>query len=404
MTRHQAGARHAPTNRIGGGRCLHRLCRGHDLTLALRHRRQRCRVRGTPRRLSEHVHLVGGRNRLTLFQSIDAGRDHRDANRTLEFRIEPGAEDDVRGFVHFLADAAGSEVNLMQRHVVCAGDVDQHTASTFDRRVVEQWIVDRGFGGFDRAIIARRFAGAHHRLAHLFHHRAYIGEVEIDQAGIDHQVGDATHARVQHVVGELERIRKRCAFVRDAEQILVGDNYEGIYVFLKLENALLGKLHAMDALELEGLRHDADRQNPLFLRRSRNHGRSARAGAAAHTGSDEHHVVTFEIALDLVDGFFGRDLADVRARAGAKAMGDGRPELYAMLGKRLLERLGVGVRDDELHALELAGNHVVDRIAAGAADANHRDARFAFARLRLEFDGHADLQVGDTFRFVSIRL
>jgi hypothetical protein len=46
-------------------------------------------------------------------------------------------------------------------------------------------------GGAQRALVAGGFAGPHHRLAHLAHDGADIGEVEIDEAFLDHQVGDA---------------------------------------------------------------------------------------------------------------------------------------------------------------------------------------------------------------------
>jgi hypothetical protein len=41
-----------------------------------------------------------------------------------------------------------------------------------------------------------RLARAHHRLAHLAHDGADVGEVEVDEARHDHQVGDAAHAHV----------------------------------------------------------------------------------------------------------------------------------------------------------------------------------------------------------------
>src|SRR5579875_2909939 len=76
--------------------------------------------------------------------------------------------------------------------------------------------------------------------------------------------------------------------------------------------------------------------------------RRAGAGAAAHAGSDEHHVGALERHHDLVERFFGGDLADIGPRPGAEAACDGDAELNAALGQRLLHRLGVGVADDEL--------------------------------------------------------
>ena len=72
--------------------------------------------------------------------------------------------------------------------------------------------------------VAGRLAGAHHRLAHLAHDGADVGEVEIDQAFLDHQVGDAGDAGIEHLVGHREGVGESGLFVGDAEQILVGDD------------------------------------------------------------------------------------------------------------------------------------------------------------------------------------
>jgi hypothetical protein len=84
-------------------------------------------------------------------------------------------------------------------------------------------------GGATRAI-ARCLARAHHRLAHLAHDGADVGEVEVDEAGHDHQIGDAAHAHVQHVVGHLEGVGEGRLLVGDAEQVLVGDDDQRVDV------------------------------------------------------------------------------------------------------------------------------------------------------------------------------
>ena len=76
------------------------------------------------------------------------------------------------------------------------------------------------------------FSGAHHRLAHAGHDRAHIGEVEIDEAFLDHEVGNAGDAGSQHVVSHGEGIGKGGLLVGDAEQILVRDDEQRIDVFL----------------------------------------------------------------------------------------------------------------------------------------------------------------------------
>ena len=68
--------------------------------------------------------------------------------------------------------------------------------------------------------------------------------------------------------------------------------------------------------------------------------------------------------------------------AGAQALRDRRAELDAAVGLGELELLGVGVGDDELHALQPGVDHVVDGVAAGAAHAEHDDAGLQFGGAR----------------------
>ena len=75
--------------------------------------------------------------------------------------------------------------------------------------------------------------------------------------------------------------------------------------------------------------------------------------------------------------------------AGAKAVGDLQPELDPPVRRRCVERLGIGVGDDEVDALDIGADHVRDRIAAGAADANDADPRTKFVDFRPdEIDAH----------------
>src|SRR4029077_4533985 len=96
------------------------------------------------------------------------------------------------------------------------------------------------------------------RLAHLTHHRTDVGEVEIDQAFLDHQVGDAGDAGIEHLVGHGEGVRECRLPVRYPEQILVGNDEQRVDAFLQLGNAAVGDPHTALALEMERLGHDAD--------------------------------------------------------------------------------------------------------------------------------------------------
>ena len=167
--------------------------------------------------------------------------------------------------VDLLADAGRSLVDLVEREVLAAGDRDQQAARALHRGVVDQRIGDRGLGGGERTLLARRLAGAHHRLAHLAHHGADVGEVEIDQAFLHHQVGDAGDARIEHLVGHREGVREGGLLVGDPEQVLVRDDEQCVDRLLQLDDALLGDPHAAHALELERLGDDADGEDADLL-------------------------------------------------------------------------------------------------------------------------------------------
>ena len=136
-----------------------------------------------------------------------------------------------------------------------------------------------------------------------------------------------------------------------------------------------GEAHAPLALEVERLGDDADREDADFARGLGDHRRGAGAGAAAHAGGDEHHVRSGEVIADLVDRLHGGGAADIGLRSGAEALGRLHAHLDDALGLGGGQRLGIGVGDHEVDPLQPGGDHVVDRIAARAADAEHRDPR-----------------------------
>jgi hypothetical protein len=131
----------------------------------------------------------------------------------------------------------GRFVDFEQLHVVAADDRDDHAARALHRHAIEQRVGDGAFGRFERAVRAIALARAHHRLAHFAHHRAHVGKVEVDEAGHDHQVGDRAHALLQHFVGQLERFLEGRFRLGDQEQVLVGDDDQGIDVLLQLLDA-----------------------------------------------------------------------------------------------------------------------------------------------------------------------
>ena len=262
------------------------------------------------------------------------------------------------------------------------------------RDVLEQRVGNGGLGRFDGAFLALGLTGSHHRLAHLAHHLADVGEIEIDQSRHHHEIGHAADPGIEHVVRHLEGFGEGRLLVGDPEQVLVGDDDQRIDILLQLIDPGFADPHAIQPFELERLGHDADGEDSLLPRGAGDHRRGAGPGAPPHAGGDEHHVGTLELFDDLIDRFLGGGAADVRARARAEALGDVAAQLDRPLGGGIGERLGIGVGDNEFDALQLAFDHVVDRVAAGAADADHGDTRLKIGLCprHAQIDRHVNLR------------
>jgi hypothetical protein len=105
----------------------------------------------------------------------------------------------------------------------------------------------------------------------------------------------------------------------------------------------------------------------------------------------KHICAPFSAGFACCDAFLGGAAADLGPRTGAQALGDLRPQLDAPFGRRSVQRLRVGVGDEEIDALDACRDHVCDGIAARAADADHRDARREVGVLLVrdgEVEGH----------------
>src|SRR5690606_23527902 len=97
------------------------------------------------------------------------------------------------------------------------------------------------------------------------------------------------------------------------------------------------------------------------------------AGAAAHPARNEQHVAARDHLLDAVAILHRGLLADFGVRACAEPLRDVAAELQDHLARRVLQRLRVRIRADEVDALDTAIDHVADGIAATTTDADHLD-------------------------------
>ena len=76
-------------------------------------------------------------------------------------------------------------------------------------------------------------------------------------------------------------------------------------VCLQIGDALLGDAHAPLSLELERLRHHADREDAHLARHLGDDRCGARARAPAHAGGDEGHMRAHEVIADFLHHLLG---------------------------------------------------------------------------------------------------
>ena len=241
--------------------------------------------------------------------------------------------------------------------------------------------------------------------AGILHDGGDVGKVQIDKAGVPDQVGDALHRLAQHVVGNFKGVAEGDLLIGGVLQPLVGDDDQRVHLATKLLNAGLRRTHPLLALEAEGLGDHAHRQDALLPCDLRHHGGCAGAGAAAHTGGDEHHVGILQRLGQLGAALLGGLLAHLRIGACALSVGELLTDLELISGAGGIQRLLIRIDGDEIHALYAGAHHAVDHIIAAAADAHHLDTyhvlRSCFKPKSHDASSCRNLYVKDTF---SVRI
>ena len=105
-----------------------------------------------------------------------------------------------------------------------------------------------------------------------------------------------------------------------------------------------------------------------------NHGSRTSTSATAHTSGYKKHlgiVKTAKHTVDFVDALHRRRRAMFGIVARAKTRGQRGAELYLNRHFAAFESLVVGIGNDKIHILDALVVHVVYRIAAAAAHADH---------------------------------
>ena len=270
-------------------------------------------------------------------------------------------------------DQLGRLVDLEQPEVAPAGDVEQDAGGALDG-FLQQRRGDRLLGGLRRARLARGGADPHQRRPGVLHDRPDVGEVEVDQAGDRDQVGDALDALAQHVVGLAERVEDARAALDHREQLLVGDHDQRVHHLAQAVDPLLRLARRCEPSKANGRVTTPTVSAPIsFL------AISAITGAAPVPVPPPSPAVTNTMSAPL-----SASLMSSRVSAAApwpicglapapRPFVSGGADVQLEVGVRHLQRLGVGVGRDELHAGQPGVDHPVHGVGAAAADADDFD-------------------------------
>ena len=302
----------------------------------------------------------------------EAGGDDGDRHGAGAPLVDHGAEDDVGVVVGRVGDDARGLVDLVEREIRAAGDVEQDAARALDG-AVQQRRADGHGGRLVGAIVSARLAHAHDRRAGVLHDGAHVREVQVDETRDGDEVGDALDALAQHVVGVAEGIDDRGAALHGAEQAVVRDGDDRIGGLAQAVHAVSRLLAAFVTLEGEGQRDDGHGQGTDLAGDRGDDRRAAGAGAAAFSGGDEHQVRAPQGLLELVARVFCGAAADLCVGAAAQPMRELLADVDLDVGVADGQRLHVRVDGDELDPADARIDHAVDGIGAGAADADHLD-------------------------------
>ena len=219
-----------------------------------------------------------------------------------------------------------------------------------------------------------------------FHNRLHVREVQVDHRRHRDQVADALDALAQYVVCNTESFQHGGSLVDHLQQPVIRNHNQRVHMLLQLVNAGFGILHALFAFKIEGLGNHRDGQRAQVPRDFRNDRGRAGAGAAAHTGGDEHQVRAFQGGSDFLPAFLRRAAAHLRNRARAQALGQLFADLDLDLCVGLAQRLPVGIHGDEFDTAQTRIHHAVHSVVSAAAAADDLDGSESVLFFVLEFD------------------
>ncbi len=165
----------------------------------------------------------------------------------------------------------------------------------------------------------------------------------------------------EDVVCQLERLGDRHPGGH-LEELIVGDDDQGIHVLLQPLQPLLRPFPAGVALEGEGLGDDPHGEDPLPLGQSGDHRPGAGPRPAAEPRGEKDHVHSLQQIAQFMLILQGRPLAELRLTTGSPPPGQLLPDLEVLLRFGAGQYLRVGVQCHQPDPLQADTGHLVNGI------------------------------------------
>ena len=170
----------------------------------------------------------------------------------------------------------------------------------------------------------------------------------------------------------------------DFQKALVVDDKQGIDILGYLLDTVESLVDFLASLKLEGDGDDADGEDAEGFGFACYDRRGSGAGAASHAGCDESHArAVGEHVADGLDGLFSRFAGTGRDVAGTETFC---AELKFHWDGRIVESLRIGVAEHESDIVDAFAVHVIDCVAAAAANADDFDDALFFLWCAEDFD------------------
>ena len=129
--------------------------------------------------------------------------------------------------------------------------------------------------------------------------------------------------------------------------------------------------HPLFTFKRERLSNDCHRQDAEFFCNFGNNWRTTCPGTTTHTGGDKYHIGTLQSFCNAFAVFQSRFTSHIRICTGTQTFGQTVAQLDHGTSAIITQSLRIGIRTDEVNAINLTLHHMLYSITAAAANTDY---------------------------------